>query len=383
MSRIHVPFAAPVEEPPTTAKVPSTPPNAAPKGGGPAPGRSRSAAGAPQFLWWVDVIVIAALVGGAYGLVVAASHWTAPLTPNTEITLSPLALPVYAGLSTLRMALAYVLSLAFSLVYARIAASVRPAEAVMVPLLDILQSIPILSFLPVVILGLLAIFPHSNFGLELAAVLLIFTSQAWNMTFSFYHSLLIIPRELREAASIYRLNTWQRFRRLELPFGMIPLIWNSMMSWAGGWFFLLAAEQFSLGGSHNFRLPGLGSYLQTAANEGNVGALLLGLFTLILVIVLLDQFLWRPLIAWADRFKLEQTASGPPPRSFVLRALRRSAVVDAFNRRITGPAMEAVDQLSSRLLPDPYRASGAYPPANPPPAHQVADGGSAPWSSCC
>ena len=130
------------------------------------------------------------------------------------------------------MALAYVLSLAFSLMYARIAASVRPAQAVMIPLLDILQSIPILSFLPVVILGLIAVFPHSNFGLELAAVLLIFTSQAWNMTFSFYHSLLIIPRELREAASIYRLNAWQRFRRLELPFGMIPLIWNSMMSWA-------------------------------------------------------------------------------------------------------------------------------------------------------
>jgi NitT/TauT family transport system permease protein len=368
MSRINVPFAAPVEEPPTTSVAPSAAPTAAPKGGGSALGRQHTAAGTPQFLWWVDVIVIAALMGVAYGLVIAASHWTAPLTPNTPITLSPLALPVYAGLSTLRMALAYVLSLAFSLIYARIAASVRPAEAVMVPLLDILQSIPILSFLPVVILGLIALFPHSNFGLELAAVLLIFTSQAWNMTFSFYHSLLIIPRELREAASIYRLNTWQRFRRLELPFGMIPLIWNSMMSWAGGWFFLLAAEQFTLGRTHNFRLPGLGSYLQTAANEDNVGALLLGLLTLVIVIVLLDQFLWRPLIAWADRFKLEQTSSGVPPRSFVLRALRHSALVDTFNRRVTVPAMEVVDRLSSRLLPDPYHASEAEIAATPAPS---------------
>ena len=361
MSRVNVPFVAPVEEPPTTSTAPSAALAAAPKGGGPAPGRSRSGVVAPQFLWWVDVIVIAALVAVAYGLVIAASHWTAPLTPNTTISLSPLSLPVYAGFSTLRMALAYVLSLAFSLIYARIAASVRPAQAVMIPLLDILQSIPILSFLPVVILGLITVFPHSNFGLELAAVLLIFTSQAWNMTFSFYHSLLIIPRELREAASIYRLNAWQRFRRLELPFGMIPLIWNSMMSWAGGWFFLLAAEQFSLGGSHNFRLPGLGSYLQTAANENNVGALLLGLLALVIVIVLLDQLLWRPLIAWADRFKLEQTSGGPPPHSFVLRALRRSALVDAFNRRVTVPAMEAVDRLSTRLLPDPDRAYEAVP----------------------
>src|SRR5579872_2107946 len=249
MSQIHIPV--------------TTPPRAA--------GRSV----APAYSRWVDVAVIVAFVALAYGVVLAASRWATPLTPSTQISLSPAALPYYALLSTLRMAAAYIISLAFSLVYARAAAASRGTERVMLPVLDILQSIPILSFLPGVVLALVALFPHSNIGLELAAILLIFTSQAWNMAFSFYHSLLVIPRDLREAARVYRLSRWQRFTRLELPFGMIPLIWNSMMSWAGGWFFLMAAEQFTLG-SHSFQLPGLGSYLQTAANDGDIGALLLG-----------------------------------------------------------------------------------------------------------
>ncbi|HEX6799273.1 MAG TPA: ABC transporter permease subunit [Ktedonobacterales bacterium] len=313
--------------------------------------RAAVAAAAPRaFARWADVLVVLVLIAAAYGVVAAAMRWAAPLTPSTHISLSPFALPVYAGLSTLRMALAYVLSLVFSLVYARVAVASRGAERVMIPLLDILQSIPILSFLPGVVLALVALFPRSNVGLELAAILLIFTSQAWNMAFSFYHSLLIIPRDLREASRIYRLSRWQRFTRLELPFGMIPLIWNSMMSWAGGWFFLMAAEQFTLG-SHSFELPGLGSYLQTAANAGNVGTLLLGLATLIAVIVLLDQLLWRPLIAWADRFKLEQTASGEPPRSAVLRVLRRSALLDWVGARLVAPATEALDSRLSRPRP--------------------------------
>ena len=305
---------------------------------------------------WIDGALILIFIAAVYGIVSAASRWAAPLTPSVHIDLSPRALPLYAGLSTLRMALAYLLSLVFSLLYARIAAASRSAERVMVPVLDILQSIPILSFLPGVVLGLVALFPRSNAGLEIAAILLIFTSQAWNMAFSFYHSLLVIPKELREAAAIYRLNVWQRFTRLELPFGTIPLIWNSMMSWAGGWFFLIAAEQFTLG-SHDFRLPGLGSYLQTAANAGDVGALLLGLLALIVVIVLLDQLLWRPLIAWADKFKVEQTAGGQTPTSPVLRVLRRSALLDWTERRALQPCGEGLDRLSCRLLPAP--AGGA------------------------
>jgi NitT/TauT family transport system permease protein len=315
----------------------------------PAPARGRAGVSTPS-VRWIDALIIVVIVAGVYGVVTAASRWAAPLTPTTTIDLSPRALPLYAFLSTLRMALAYLLSLAFTLIYARIAAARRGAERVMVPLLDILQSIPILSFLPGVELALLALFPHSHVGLELAAVLLIFTSQAWNMTFSFYHSLLVIPKELREAATVYHLNVWRRFTRLEVPFATIPLIWNSMMSWAGGWFFLMAAEQFTIG-NRNVPLPGLGSYLQAAANAGNVGALLLGLGTLIVVIVLLDQFLWRPLIAWGDRFKVEQTASGQAPTSFVLRGLQRSALVEWASQHVFRPARERVDREVSRFLP--------------------------------
>ncbi len=312
----------------------------------PTPGRKTPA---PGFAWWVDGLLILVIVAAATGIVGAASRWATPLTPATQISLSPSALPLYAGLSTFRMAAAYLLSLLFSLIYARIAVASKVAERVMVPLLDILQSIPILSFLPGVVLGLVALFPHSQVGLELAAILLIFTSQAWNMAFGFHQSLMTIPKDLREAATIYRLNFWQRFTRMEVPFGMIALIWNSMMSWAGGWFFLMAAEQFTLG-SHNFQLPGLGSYLQTAANAGNVGALLLGLFTLIVVIVLLDQLLWRPLIAWADRFKVEQTASGQAPTSAVLQLLRRSALLEWTQDHALRPAGAWVDRGMSQLL---------------------------------
>jgi NitT/TauT family transport system permease protein len=314
----------------------------------------------PSFAWWIDGSLILVVIAAAAGVVVAASRWAAPLTPNAQIDLSLSALPLYAGLSTLRMALAYLLSLAFSLVYARVAFASRPAERVMLPLLDILQSIPILSFLPGVVLGLVALFPHSNVGLELSAIILIFTSQAWNMAFSFHQSLLTIPKSLREVATIHRLNFWQRFTRLEVPFGMIALIWNSMMSWAGGWFFLIAAEQFTLG-SHSFQLPGLGSYLQTAANAGDVGALALGLVTLIIVIVLLDQLLWRPLLAWADRFKIEQTASGQAPTSAVLLALRRSALLAGARRHIFAPAGVWLDRLMNRLLPAPEAVLTAQP----------------------
>jgi len=224
------------------------------------------------------------------------------------------------------MATAYLVSLIFALVYARAAASSRGAERVMMPVLDILQSIPILSFMPGVVLGLAALFPGRTLGLELAAILLIFTSQAWNLAFSFHQSLITIPQELDEAATIYRLKGWRRFTRLELPFGMIPLITNSMMSWAGGWFFLTAAEQFSLGAEH-LRLPGLGSYLAGAAEHGDARALTLGILTLVVVIVLLDQLLWRPLIAWSDKFKFEQSGT-EAPTSAVLDAIVQSAVVE-------------------------------------------------------
>jgi NitT/TauT family transport system permease protein len=313
--------------------------------------------------WWIDALLLAGLVALVYGIVNAASHWVAPLTPSVTIDLSPRSLPRYAGLSTLRMSIAYLLALVFSLAYARIAVGNRSAERFMIPILDILQSIPILSFLPGVVLALVAIFPNSNLGLELAAILLIFTSQAWNMAFSFHQSLITVPQDLREAAALFRLNWWRKFVRLEVPFGTIPLIWNSMMSWAGGWFFLMAAEQFTLG-KHNFQLPGLGSYLQTAANQGNISALLMGLATLIVIIILLDQFLWRPLIAWSDRFKVEMTSGGEEPDSFVLRALQRSTLVEIATNRVFQPAGQAIDAGIARfteLVSDGHKVPGSRP----------------------
>ncbi|MGH2390196.1 MAG: ABC transporter permease [Chloroflexota bacterium] len=305
----------------------------------------------------VDLLVAVAVLAAGALLVAAASRWTAPLTPVVHIDLSARALPVYAGYSLLRMLLAYILSLAFTLIYGHIAAANRQAAAVMVPVLDILQSIPILSFLPAVVLSLVALFPHSNIGLELASVILIFTGQAWNMTFSFYHSARSLPADLREFAALARLRPWQRFAKLELPAAAIGLLWNSMMSWAGGWFFLMAAEQFTLG-SRSFQLPGLGSYLQVAANQGNTGALLGGLATLVALIVLLDVLVWRPLVAWADKFKVEFSSGGDAPTSPVLDALRRSSLTALTRERLFRPAGRAMARLLNRLQPLPGQAEG-------------------------
>jgi NitT/TauT family transport system permease protein len=258
-----------------------------------------------------------------------------------DISLSPLALPWYVLLSVGRMAVAYFLSLLFSLFYGYAAARNRTARAVLMPLLDVLQSVPILSFLPVVLLSLSAILPQA-FAAEVAAIVLIFTSQAWNMTFSFYQSLTTIPNELREAAAVFRFDPWLRFKAVELPFAAIGLLWNSMMSWSGGWFFLMAAEIFHVG-TRDFRLPGLGAYLQTAANEGNLTAVLAGVITLVGVIVLLDQLLWRPLIAWTDRFKMDMVEGDEPPRSWFLDLLSRAWLVEQFGTRLWRPFSEWVD----------------------------------------
>jgi len=267
------------------------------------------------------------------------------------LTLSPAALPWYALLSVGRMAAAYVLSLVFSLGYGYLAARHRAARTVMMPLLDVLQSVPILSFLPLVLLALTALLPR-NVAAELAAIILIFTSQAWNMTFGFYQSMTMVPTELREAAAVFRLGPWARFKTLELPFAAIGLLWNSMMSWSGGWFFLMAAEIFHVG-TRDFRLPGLGSYMQQAASQGNLPAVLAGLATLILVIVLLDQFVWRPLTAWTDRFKLEMVEGEEAPTSWVFLALSRSWLVERFGARVWSPLVESIDAFLRRWWKEP------------------------------
>jgi NitT/TauT family transport system permease protein len=295
----------------------------------------------PQRTWSVvtDVPIFAAVLAAFYALLVLARYWAGPFSPQVEITNSPSALPGYALYSLLRIVVAYFLSLAFTLVYGYIAAYNARAERFMIPLLDILQSIPVLSFLPGVMLAMVSLFPRRQFGVELGAILLIFTGQVWNMTFSFYSSLKSIPEEMREAARLYRFTSWQRFTQMELPYAALGLIWNSMMSVAGGWFFLMACEMFVLG-SRDFRLPGLGSYLQTAASAGDTRAIVWGLIAMISVIVLLDQLVWRPVIAWAQKFKFEQVESAETPRSPILTLLRKSHVLHALNHRVTRPLGE-------------------------------------------
>ncbi len=295
----------------------------------------------------IDLAIFGALVALVYGIGAAALPWFGPANSQVEISLAPRALPAYAGYSLLRMAVAYLLSLLFALIYGYVAAYHARAERVMIPLLDVLQSIPVLSFLPGVMLAMVALFPTRQLGVELGSIILIFTGQAWNLAFSFYSSLKSIPRELREAAEIYRFNRWQRFTQLELPYAAIGLIWNSMMSVAGGWFFLMACEMFVLG-ERDFRLPGLGAYLQTAASAGDTRAILWGVATMVGIIVVLDQLLWRPLIAWADKFKFEQVENALAPRSTVLELLRRSRALAQLDRRVLRPIGEAMQLFFAR-----------------------------------
>ncbi len=288
-----------------------------------------------------DLPVIFAGLALFYGLISLARYWTGTVNTSTEIHLTPWALPRYALFSLARLTVAYLVSLVVTLAYAWLAAHNRRAERVLIPMLDTLQSIPVLSFLPGVMVSMVALFPTRQLGVELGSILLIFTGQVWNMTFSVYSSMKSIPREMNEAAQIYRLSSWQRFTQLELPYSAIGLVWNSMMSVAGGWFFLMPCEMFVLG-KRDLRLPGLGSYLQTAANAGNTGAILWGVFAMVLVIVLLDQLIWRPIIAWSDKFKFESVEAAQSPRSPILTMLRHSRLVSRATRAVLDPLREAV-----------------------------------------
>jgi NitT/TauT family transport system permease protein len=276
-----------------------------------------------------------------YGLIALGHYWTSPVRAETQIDLSPAALPLYALFSVARIAVAYLLSLCFAVAYGYIAAQNRTAERLMIPLLDTLQSIPVLCFLPGVMLSMVALFPTQQFGLEIGSILLIFTGQVWNMAFSFYSSLKNIPREMLEAAALYRLNWWQKFFQLDLPYSAIGLIWNSMMSVAGGWFALMVCEMFTLG-NRDLRLPGLGSYLQSASNAGDMRAIVWGLAVMILVIVMTDQLVWRPAIAWSQKFKFEQVEAAEAPGSAVLDFLRRSKLLSRAAKATIAPAREAM-----------------------------------------
>jgi len=304
-----------------------------------------------------DLPILVAVLAVFYGLLALTHYWTQPVNTQPPLVLTPGALPLYALYSLARILVAYFLSLVFAIVYGQIAAHNARAERIMIPLLDTLQSIPVLSFLPPVMAAMVALFPTRQFGVELGSILLIFTGQVWNMAFSVYSSTKNIPHELVEAAQVFRLNWWQRFTQLEMPCSAIGLVWNSMMSVAGGWFFLMACEAFVLGNS--VRLPGLGSYLQTAADNADMRSIAWGLSTMIAVIVLMDQLLWRPIIAWAEKFKLEQVEAAQTPRSPILALLRRSQVLAVIRRVAVEPARERIDL----YFADRQAAAGApHPP---------------------
>jgi NitT/TauT family transport system permease protein len=275
-----------------------------------------------------DLLAVLLVLGVMVFLAEASRHLLAPLTDlqMTPISLDPANLPEYAARTTLRMLAALVLSLVFTFTYATLAAKNKHAELLLVPLLDILQSVPILGFISVTVVFFMSLVPGRVLGAEFAAVFAIFTSQAWNMAFSFYQSLRTVPTELVEASHVFRLSPWMRFWRLDVPFAMPQLIFNMMLSMSGSWFFVVASEAISVGNT-TITLPGVGSYIALAIEQRSLVAVAWAIGTMLVVILLYDQLLFRPLVAWSDRFRFEQEAGALPPRSWVLDVLRRSGVV--------------------------------------------------------
>lgn len=276
------------------------------------------------------------------------------------ISLDPRNLPNYAARSTLRMFIALACSIIFTFVYGYTAARSRRAERVLIPLLDVLQSVPVLGFLSVTVTAFIALFRGSLVGLEAASIFAIFTGQAWNMTFSFYQSLRSVPAELNEMATLYRLSRWERFTRLELPGSVIGLVWNGMMSFGGGWFFLAASESISVL-NRQYTLPGIGSYVTAAITAKNLTALGWAIGTMILVVLVIDQLFWKPLVTVADRYKLELSAG--EGRHFWLVDLWHSATLPRHLERAVGPVTQAIDRFLSRLSRVSTKEQGASAPA--------------------
>ncbi|HEY0785235.1 MAG TPA: ABC transporter permease subunit, partial [Acidobacteriaceae bacterium] len=306
----------------------------------------------------LDLGIGGVLLAAFYGILLVGRYWSSGAVPEVDISLAPARLPEYAFYSCVRIFIAYLLSLAFAIGYGYLAAYNRRVEALLIATLDILQSIPVLSFLPGVMLAMISLFPTRQLGIEMGAIIVIFTGEVWNMAFSFYASLKSIPRELREACTINRFSPLQRAIELELPFAAIGLVWNSMISVANGWFSLMVCEMFPVG-SRNFRLPGLGSYLQTAASAGDNRAMAYGLGTIVIIIVATDQLLWRPAIAWSDKFKFENVESADRSRSPVLDLLRRSTFLATMGERTVEPLRERLyvslarrDRNRSSVLPE-------------------------------
>jgi NitT/TauT family transport system permease protein len=283
-----------------------------------------------------DVLAILLTLGLLVFLGEASRNLFEPLAElqRQPPSLDPRNLPEYAARTTLRMLIAMVLSLVFTFTYATLAAKSRSAERLLVPLLDILQSVPILGFISVTVVFFMSLAPGRVLGAEFASIFAIFTSQAWNMAFSFYQSLRTVPVELEEAARNFRLSAWMRFWRLDVPFATPQLIWNMMMSMSGSWFFVVASEAISVGNT-TVTLPGIGSYIALAIEHRDLAAVCWAIGTMLVVILIYDQVLFRPLVAWADRFRFEQEPGAPPPQSWVFDVLRRSRIIERLRERVT------------------------------------------------
>ncbi len=278
---------------------------------------------------FVDIFLFLGLVLFTYALVGVAQEWSSPFHPKVEIELGYLHLAKYSFFSLVRVVAAYFLSLVFTFTYGYAAAKSRLAEPILISLLDILQSIPVLGFMPGVVLALVHLFPSSNIGLEIAAVIMIFTGEGWNMVFSFYSSVKGVPTELREMSRMLRLRRWDVLQTIEIPFAMNGLLWNSMLSMAGGWFFLMTIESQKVG-EHDFRLPGIGSYMAVAYEQNNIPAIVAGLSAMLFLILLVDRCVWAPLVVWSERFKYESGTVRSHQRSLMLEFLKKSKIIDWY-----------------------------------------------------
>jgi NitT/TauT family transport system permease protein len=292
-----------------------------------------SVGGWPRIFSRWDIVAFLLILGLLAFFAEGSRHLLQPLVElqHKPVSLDPANLPEYAARTTLRMLFAMVLSLLFTFTYATLAAKNKHAERLLVPLLDILQSVPILGFISITVVFFMALAPGRVLGAEFAAIFAIFTSQAWNMAFSFYQSLRTVPTELVEASRNFRLGPWMSFWRIDVPFAMPQLIWNMMLSMSGSWFFVVAAEAISVGNT-TITLPGVGSYIALAIEHRDLAAVGYAIVTMLIVILIYDQVVFRPLVAWADRFRFEQEPGMTAPRSWVLNVLRRSRLVDRLTR---------------------------------------------------
>ena len=309
-----------------------------------------------------DGIALPLVLGVIILLGWASAQMNVPYRMGQElpISLDPVNLPEYGLRTVLRMGLALVASLVFSLAYAAAAAKSRRAEKLLIPVLDILQSVPILGFLSITVVGFIALFPGSLLGYECAAIFAIFTSQAWNMTFSLYQGFIAVPQDLREAARMYHLSSWQSFWQLEIPYALPNLVWNMMMSVSGGWFFVVASEAISVAGQ-DVKLPGIGSYIAVAIDQRDIAAVGYAIFAMLIFILIYDQLLFRPLLAWSQRFKFEAIGQDEIDPPWFLTMLQRARLFDLLRAfldaiaTLISHAHHALPRRSTRARRAPWR----------------------------